>query len=714
MTEFSDGYEGVTHAGVLAVARDSGRMFLAQRAFDDDDDPDVRETWEMPGGSLDDGEDAQAGAFREFSEEIGGPLEGSEVVHGWRMAGREHYQGFVVAVDGEEGVAIDAFDPEEVQAVGWFTPDEARTLNLRPEFATNDLDALVAHAVSGNEDDMDDESTEIDDIEQVDEPGFDSMDFAVEPIPIHGVLAPEETPTGDQRGFNAGSITRRPLRLPFSWQKSAISGHDGSVVAGSVDRLMRKDGQIHFEGLLMPSADADDLLDLITFFGQYGVSVDGDKGNLDPERSEAEDMMWFDTVRASGLTAVAIPAFHEAYVALGPHPGMPAEDTEEALTASGLAPVDMVGARSEQFKRGKGWVTNPKETRRLHAYWTQKGQPGYAKVAWGTPGDWRRAKALIGEKIAKNSPDKMRFLNQIISQWHFDALGYWPGELGKPGNAPDTPENRRRAARHAASGETIVASEESGEAEASEGIHHEGIEATDDGWEAVLTSSAGTRAVPPLAYFHRHENTGPLTVEEPDEMGLRRVHGYAAQWGVCHVGFSGQCVEPPIAGADDYPEFHLGRTRTEDGYVPTGVLTYGVGHRDAETILSESPDQAYFDNVNNAWAAVRVGEDEFGIWFSGVVLPSVPEEHLVKIEASGQVSGEWLRGAMRACLTVNVPGFPVEQPSVTYDAEGNVTALAASAFGSYPCGESPAERMAALRQVDAEARFESLRKKWSA
>src|SRR5690606_1673144 len=143
----------------------------------------------------------------------------------------------------------------------------------------------------------------------------------------------------------------------------------------------------------------------------------------------------------------------------------------------------------------------------------------------------------------------------------------------------------------------------------------------------------------------------------------------------------GQCVEPPITNSDDYPEFHLGRTRTEEGYISTGVLTYGVGHRDADTILSESADQAYFDNVNNAWAAVRVGEDERGIWFSGVVLPGVPEDHLVKIEASGQVSGEWLRGAMRACLTVNVPGFPIQRASATYDEQGNVMALAASAFG---------------------------------
>src|SRR5690606_35551970 len=149
--------------------------------------------------------------------------------------------------------------------------------------------------------------------------------------------------------------------------------------------------------------------------------------------------------------------FSEAHVAMGPHPDMPAEmeDTEDVVTAGACS------AALLQFKRGKGWATHPRETSRPHTYWT-KGA-GAAKIRWGTPGAWTRAKALIGEKIAKNSPDKMRFLNQIISQWHFDALGYWPGELGKPGNAPDTPENRRRAARHAAAGATITASEEESE-----------------------------------------------------------------------------------------------------------------------------------------------------------------------------------------------------------------------------------------------------------
>lgn len=79
------------------------------------------------------------------------------------------------------------------------------------------------------------------------------------------------------------------------------------------------------------------------------------------------------------------------------------------------------------------------------------------------------------------------------------------------------------------------------------------------------------------------------------------------------------------------------------------------------------------------------------------------------------MSGEWYYGQLRACLTVNVPGFAVERPSAAYDDEGNVIALAASAFGGVesPCEPTPTERIAALAAVDAEVRFESLKTRWA-
>src|SRR6478735_1754747 len=102
----NDGYEGVTHAGIAVVAADTGRVLMAQRAPDPNDHPAVAETWEFPGGSLEEGEEPLAAALREFKEETGlrHSVPVGEVVDGWRAgpSGEPnetgHYQGFVYAI----------------------------------------------------------------------------------------------------------------------------------------------------------------------------------------------------------------------------------------------------------------------------------------------------------------------------------------------------------------------------------------------------------------------------------------------------------------------------------------------------------------------------------------------------------------------------------------------------------------------------------------
>lgn len=792
------GYEGVTHAGIALVAADTGLVLLAQRAPDPTDEPDVAETWEFPGGGIEPGEDPFNGAMREFSEEIGWVLpEDMTVVNGWRSENGV-YQGFVVATN----TAFDLSDwtpTEECQGVGWVHLDDLPDgMILRPEMEGFDISVLDAAVVGQTKETDMSETAPEDDLSGVEgltstTPVLSMADVMPRSIPIHGVVAPEGKESGDARAFNEGAMTSRPLRLPFSWQKASLDGHTGSVVVGSVDRLMRQGGLIHWEGSLMcGTEESDEFFDLLTFFDQFGVSVDGDRGSVDATKTKATEVLWFDAVRMAGLTAVAIPAFAEAYVALGPHPDMPPAGSaeEDALVASGM-----------QFGRGPGWVTNPEDTARLHRYWTEKGQPGYEKIRWGVGGDFDRCVAMVGEEVGESSPEKLRFIKAQCAQWHHDALGYWPSThkkmIDKGVHAASesdldfaaekyTSEQRKKMAeaghalpdgsfpigdaedlqnaiqaigrakdpakakafikkRAADLGKTDLIPEtwglEGGALEVQEELFGEAYEAgrisevgeREDGaiiydladanpsisadtegmgWEAVLVSSA-TGAHPPIAYFNRHPDTGATVVDDPDEFGFRRTYGYAAEWGVCHIGYDGRCVGvPPDPTGGDYPEFHLGRTKTDEGYVHTGVITYKTVHRDAKTILSESAEQAHYDNIEHAWAAVRIGEDDHGVWFSGVVLPHIPDEDIVLIEAAGQVSGEWKFGALRGLQSVNIPGFPVMRSSAEYDEDGNVIALAASAFGTSECEPTPAERLSALRQIDAEVRFSRLKQEW--
>jgi hypothetical protein len=570
------------------------------------------------------------------------------------------------------------------------------------------------------------ETPEEETAEELTEPSLDMIDLMGSTLPVHGVLAPEDTESGDGRGFAPGAVTKRGYRLPLMWQKAQSDAHDNSVVIGSVDRLMRQGGMIHWEGQLMDCADAHEFTGMLAFFGTFGVSVDGDKASINFDQVDKTGVLWFDAVRAAGLTAVSVPAFPEAYIAFGPHPDMPVDAPAiDAMAASG---------NLADFGRGAGWVKNPKATARIHDYWTVAGQPGYAKIRWGTDGDFTRARKLIGEKIGLHSPQDLPYLNQIIAQWHHDALGYWPGQANMPGN-PTTAEIRARRRGGKAAGETVSLSLAVAEPETDE--DEDETEETDyaadalaavdyidsvildgdGGWEAVLTSSArAPRNLPPASYFDRHPETGALVIEEPDENGIRRTYGYAGEWGVCHIGYEGRCVgvpEDPAGG--EYPDFHLGRTKVSgNGFVNTGLITYKTEHRGGQQILSESAEQAHYDNVANAWASVRLGEDDRGVWFSGVVLPHVTEDDITLIEASGQVSGEWKFGSLRGLQSVNIPGFAVLRSSAAFDAEGELVSLVASSYGNLltptgKCEPSPAERMQALASADAEVRMAHLK-----
>lgn len=65
----------------------------------------------------------------------------------------------------------------------------------------------------------------------------------------------------------------------------------------------------------------------------------------------------------------------------------------------------------------------------LKAYWTEPGQPGSAKIRWGTPGDFTRCHAHLADKVGDERAKR------ICAQWHHDTTGLWPGDKNNPGNS---------------------------------------------------------------------------------------------------------------------------------------------------------------------------------------------------------------------------------------------------------------------------------------
>jgi len=155
-----------------------------------------------------------------------------------------------------------------------------------------------------------------------------------------------------------------------------------------------------------------------------------------------------------------------------------------------------------------------------------------------------------------------------------------------------------------------------------------------------------------------------------------RVMIRAALWKTCHTGIDGVCVTPPHSPSD-YSKFHLGQVQTADGsLVAAGTVAIETRHADA--YADPNLVSAHYADTGAAVARVRAGEDEYGIWLAGSLVPGVTAEQVAALLAS-PISGDWrdFGGGLElvAALGVNYPGFPGHSP----DERATVRVLSASA-----------------------------------
>lgn len=194
-----------------------------------------------------------------------------------------------------------------------------------------------------------------------------------------------------------------------------------------------------------------------------------------------------------------------------------------------------------------------------------------------------------------------------------------------------------------------------------------------------FAASAAPVQLPPVEWFTRPDldRLTPLTVSDTG-----RVFGHIAGWETCHVGLPG-CVTPP-SSPTGYTYFMQGEQQCADGQVtPVGVMVAGPRHADAQ--LAYRAAQDHYDDPKAAVAKVVAGEDEFGIWVAGWMLPGASED-AVNVFRSNPVSGDWRRvgGALEliAVCSVNTAGFPVPKARVAFS-NGHQRALIGT-FGITP------------------------------
>lgn len=190
------------------------------------------------------------------------------------------------------------------------------------------------------------------------------------------------------------------------------------------------------------------------------------------------------------------------------------------------------------------------------------------------------------------------------------------------------------------------------------------------------------RTRPPGGWYVREDGTPnhvfPVTFGE--QVGpFRRISGYLAAWGTCHIGIQGTCVTPPHS-ITDYAHFAHGVTDTEDGPIITGLLTMDTGH--AAPDLRALPAAAHYDDTGTQFGTVAVWEDDLGIRIGGATLATATDEQIDKVNRAGALSGDWrrIRGNLElvAALAVNTPGFPIPRLSMAASAaDGQLSLVAA-------------------------------------
>lgn len=461
-----------------------------------------------------------------------------------------------------------------------------------------------------------------------------------------GLIAPYGLPTGDGRRFAAGALTTRDLPAPVKWQRTDSAGHSTSVVVGRVDAIhFGKDG-VEGEGIFFdPDPDvlprlAEDSAEAyqLTKDKVIGPSVDLDAMEFHPigdpdefsdgKRPEIEVTKG----RISAITLVPIPAFAEARpFALS---DVNAEDyaAETALTASGVREgLDMFSVAHGHDWDLASWLLAGDYTGALY----DDGDSSLFPVAQVVDG----VMALVPGAVA-----------DAVSVLAFNADSV---------DLPDPVKDVLRA-------------------------RLEDLAAVCDlpapPWQqGALVASVAARTKLPAVAFEDPKLTKPTSPQfQKLPGGHLRTFGHIADWKTCHIGFQDRCVTAPKSPSG-YSYFHVGSVETDGGRIPTGKLSLGGGH--ADTRAGFQAAVAHYDDTSTAVADVVVGEDKYGIWYSGVVRPGLTQEQLDEF-ASSPLSGDWRRIGGRldmiAALAVNTPGFPI--PQIREDTSGAFALVAAGAM----------------------------------
>lgn len=616
---------------------------------------------------------------------LGGPRCRGTLVTVWPQGGRQAATGMILAASGdtmppthERGGGTVPYDvvqdhPDCAADTPWAVTKQ-ETGELMGCHGTQEGAQAQQRALYAEEGDRPDDGMQRRD----DEDEMPDMGYTGETAPWRGPLAIEGQVTGDGREFAPDALTWAELPVPLRWNKEDSHGGDPKTVAvnvGRIDKIWRDGSLIMGEGVLDLSDD-DGRRVHAKIEGKFlrGVSIDADSiadadvelvwpddandgmtedGDLFEMLFAQPEKMIFHAGRIRAATLVDIPAFAEAYVALLDEQGAVVaggQPVGEAALRQAVQELGAVGTHATATSDGE-WDEGPNSKRLDSPLTLEKVRAAYAWYDGGRVEDGELPK------------DAAKFLHHEINA---------DGTVG-PANL--TACSATIGALHGARGGTSIPDSDR------RGVYdHVAAHLRDAGREpepfrslAPVTAAAVWQ--PPAEWFTDPKLSLPTPITITDD---GRIYGHAAQWGSCHIGQEGACIQPPRES--EHPYYRTGEVVCADGSrVAVGQITVGTGH--APLHLGASPAAEHYDNTGAAVADVAVGNDQHGIWVAGCVRPGADPLRVYELQAAGQVSGDWRRigGQLRlvGLLAVNVPGFPVPKMRARV-ASGQPVALVAA------------------------------------
>lgn len=510
-----------------------------------------------------------------------------------------------------------------------------------------------------------------------------------------GPIAPIGRPTGEPRRtriFEPGALYHRTLPLPMDWREKTGEGHSGAVTVGRMLGItygpdhMGADwawafGDYLDEDLFPEAKKARMLVDL----GIAGPSLDpGGKVNVtvNPETG-FEHMTQFGI---GGITLVSIPAFASMrlinYETDGEYdwpdddPDMAMEGMEDdedcgcgdkkklmvmkpAMMTATTEPDDTLAVNSRGWR---GLALAPRDAKFDNDDAVKRIAAWAGVNAQGADVDkLRRAFMYYNPKLPPTDTTSYRLpVGDIINgklTLIYHAI-YAAAALlsGAHGGLPDVPPEDVADLRNVISDIYPVMAAEFNDSSIRapwDRSAQEGVQLSMD-----ENSSSGFPVRPPKAWFEDPKLTGKtrLTVTEDGH-----VYGHLAAWGECHRDVAmRECVLAPRS-QQEYAPFHLGSVVTAEGdELSVGKIVMDTRH--ANINLGYAAAALHYDNTGDEIAVIRCGEDQYGIWFSGAVVPEATPKKVAKLRRS-PLSGDWRRERgnleLTAALAVNAPAFPV-------------------------------------------------------